>query len=608
MILVFGGTTEGRIVASVLNKAGKKFFYSTKRDIPCDDLENVVHLHGAMDIESMHCFCKENGVKLIIDAAHPFAEMLHDTITMVSESLHLPVLRYEPKFHKREDDMLWFNSFDEALVYLEKKKVNRLLAFTGVNTIEKLRPFWEKKECWVRIINSDVSREDARKTGFPEDKLIYFSAEVGDEMALLNRIKPDCILTKESGVAGYFERKVEAARLYGVEIIVIKRPHLSDNFELVETEEELEKKIRDLHPSFLALRSGFTSGACATAATKAALRALITQIGHNKSDIVLPSGRRVSFPIETLEFNKDWAIATVRKNVGDYPDLSSEALIGVKVSFNETGDIRFIKGEGVGTVSIPGLDIPVGEPAINPVPRMMMKEVVKELTYIYEVQKGVDISVFVPGGEELAKSTLDSKLGIMGGISINGTSCIVTPFSKAAYVSSLEKEIEVAKSNGCKHIIINSGAKSEKYLRDRYPSLPDYQFVHFGNFIGETLKKIKKEKIENVSLGIMLGKAVKLSEGHLDTHSMNVILNKEHLCSLARECGYDESYCDKINNFTMARELTKIFPFTQGEPFYRLLADKCMEVCETVSKDCSFELLLIDKDGNILEFNTSFSS
>jgi cobalt-precorrin-5B (C1)-methyltransferase len=393
-----------------------------------------------------------------------------------------------------------------------------------------------------------------------------------------------------------------------VDILVIKRPHLSDNFEVVLSEKELEKKIKELHPSFLPLRSGFTTGACATAATKAALRTLITQINQKKSDIVLPSGRRVAFPVETSQYTKQWAMATVRKNAGDDPDVTHEALIGVKVSFNDTGDIRFIEGEGVGTVTLPGLDIPVGGPAINPVPRMMMKEVVKELLYIYELQKGLDISVSVENGEELAKKTLNSKLGIMGGISIIGTSCIVTPFSKAAYVNSLEKEIEVAKANRCQHIVINSGAKSERYLRGRFPSFPDYYFVHFGNFIGESLKKIKKEKIENITLGIMLGKAVKLAQGHLDTHSKNVLMDKDFLCSIIKECGYDDSYCEKINNMTMARELPKLFPFTQGEPFYRVLADKCMAVCETVSANCNFELLLIDKDGNILEFNTSFFS
>lgn len=608
MIIVFGGTTEGKKVASLLNKAGKKFFYSTKRDIPCDDLENAEHIHGVLDVESMHSFCKENGVKLIVDAAHPFAEMLHDTIATVSDSLNLPVVRYERKYQEREDDMLWLESFDEALEYLEKKKIKKLLAFTGVNTIKKLKPFWEKNECWARIINSDVSREEARKTGFPEDKLLYFSAEHDDELALLNRIQPDCIITKESGVSGFFERKVEAARQYGVEILVIKRPHLSDNFEVVDSEKELEKKIRDIHPSFLPLRSGFTTGACATAATKAALRSLITKVNQKKSDIVLPSGRRVTFPVETCEFTSEWASATVRKNAGDDPDVTNEALIGVKVSFNETGDIRFVKGEGVGTVTLGGLDIPVGEPAVNPVPRRMIKEVVKELTYIYEDQRGVDISVFVPGGEELAKKTLNSKLGILGGISIIGTSCIVKPFSKAAYVSSLEKEVEVAKANGCKHIVINSGARSEKYLRDRFPSFPDYNFVHFGNFIGDTLKKIKKENIESVTLGIMLGKAVKLGEGHLDTHSKNVLMDKAFLCSIAKDCGYDDSYSDKINALTMARELTKIFPFTDSEPFYKLLADKCINVCSSVCGNCTFELLLMDKDGNILEFKTSFSS
>lgn len=602
MIIVFGGTTEGRIVASLLNKAGKKFFYSTKRDIPSYELENVEHLHGVMDVEVMRSFCVENSIKLIIDAAHPFADQLHATIETVSENLGLPVLRYERHYSEREDDMNWFESFDDVLKYLEDKKITKAVAFTGVNTINKLKPFWEKNECWLRILNTNVSKSEAAKTGFPEDRLLFFSVEEENELAILNKIKPQCIITKESGESGYFERKMKAAKEFGAEILVVKRPHLSDNFEIVEDEKSLEKRIRDLHPSFLPLRSGFTTGACATAATKGALKALITQVIQTKADIELPSGRRVTFKLENCEYTKEYASCMVRKEAGDDPDVTNGALIGVRVNFNNTGEVVFKKGEGVGIVTLPGLDIPVGEPAVNPVPRMMIRKIVKELTYIYEDERGLDVSVFVPNGEEIAKKTLNNKLGVEGGISIIGTSGIVTPFSKSAFVSSIEREVNVAKANGCEHIVINSGAKSEKYLRDRYPNLPDLNFVHFGNFIGETLKKINKVEIPKVTLGIMLGKAVKLAEGHLDTHSKNVLMNKEFICELAKESGCEAKQIEEIAGITMARELINIFSFTEAEPFYRVVAEKCKSVCRTVLAEGELEILLIDNDGNIIAY------
>jgi len=602
MIIVFGGTTEGRIVASQLNKAGKKFYYSTKRELKALELENVEHLHGVMDVERMHSFCIEKGIKLIIDAAHPFAEKLHGTIETVSENLKLPVLRYERQYIEREDDMNWFDSFDEVLNYLEEKEIKKVVAFTGVNTINKLKPFWEKNECWLRILNTNISIKEAEKTGFPEDKLLFFSAEKDDELEILEKIKPQCIITKESGVSGYFERKLQAAKEFGVKILVVKRPQLSDNFEVVDNEKALEKRIKDLHPSFLPLRSGFTTGACATAATKGALRALITQVNQTKADIQLPSGRRVCFPLLNCVYTKESASCMVRKVAGDDPDVTNGALIGVRVSFNNTGKVVFTKGEGVGTVTLPGLDIPVGEPAVNPVPRMMIKKIVKELTYIYEDERGVDVSVFVPEGEELAKKTLNGKLGIVGGISIIGTSGIVKPFSKSAFVASIEREVDVAKSNGCEHIVINSGAKSEKYLRDRYPSLPDINFVHFGNFIGDTLKRIDKVGMKKATLGIMLGKAVKLAEGHLDTHSKKVLMNKEFIREMAIESGAKTEQLEQLNQLTMARELVNIFPFTEGEPFYEVLAKRCISVCKTVLVDTELELLIIDNYGNILTY------
>jgi cobalt-precorrin-5B (C1)-methyltransferase len=349
------------------------------------------------------------------------------------------------------------------------------------------------------------------------------------------------------------------------------------------------------------LRSGYTTGACATACTKAALVSLIEQKNIDDIEITLPLGEKVNFKIDSCLFDLQQATCTTIKDAGDDPDVTHGAKIGCTVSFNDSKDVVFKRGKGVGIVTLPGLAIGVGEPAINPTPRKMMCNVVNFALHHFKINKGVDIEVFVENGEEIAKKTLNSRIGIINGISILGTTGIVKPFSASAYIASITQGIDVAIANGCNEIVINSGGRSENLLRKRFVHLPEYAFIQYGNWIGETLEKIKSSSLKKVTIGIMLGKAAKLAQGELDTHSGKSTWDKQFIYQLAKQCGYSDEHCEPILDLNMARRLTEIFDFNDSEPFYRKLRECCYNVCSMNIPNVELKVLLIDANDNIIE-------
>lgn len=605
MILIFGGTTEGRHAARVCDEAHKPYYYSTKGEGQQLDSMNAVRLAGALDKAAMIDFCKKQGIRLIVDAAHPFAEILHSTIAEASQYLEIPVIRYERSYPEHDDNLIWFDSYDDAIDYLENNNIDNLLALTGVNTISKLKRYWQSHLCWFRILDKDESHAIAKKEGFPDKYVIYYK-QGNDEIALFSSLKPEAIITKESGDSGGFNQKVEAAQQLGIPLLVVKRPVLSDEFISVSGEYGLRKAIEKLLLGFFELRTGYTTGTCATAATKAALIALLTKEIVNKVSIILPNGEQVLISIDKSYIGDHEATSTVVKDAGDDPDITNGKEICSKVRLNtEHAGVRFLQGVGVGVVTLPGLGIEIGEPAINVTPRQMMKREVFKVLRHYEdklpvgLKTGVDITISVPDGREVALKTFNPKLGIEGGISIIGTSGVVKPFSSEAFINSIRREMQVAKALGCERVIINSGAKSEKHIKAIYPTLPAQAFIHYGNYIGETIKIASELGFQSITMGIMIGKAVKLAEGSLDTHSKKVIMNKEFISGLAYEAGYPERILSDIQNITMARQLWNIIP-ADNQVFFRLLLEKCYENCSPLISDGELTILLIDEDGNIV--------
>lgn len=594
MILIFGGTTEGRTAVKVLDEAGSPYYYSTRGNAQQIECKHGTRVAGGMDCDAMTEFCSTHNIRLIIDAAHPFASLLHTTVATVSEQLDLPVIHLERRYPPRDESLVWCDTFDDAIDYLESHEIRDLLALSGVQTITKLQRYWKKHPCHFRVLDRDDSREIARRAGFPAENLLFWQ-EGQDELTLFRQLRPGAILTKESGESGYYEEKITAARQLGIPVIVIRRPSLPDSFYVVNGEHGLRYRVERLLPGFYPLRSGFTTGSCATAATRAALEGLLSRIPQHSATITLPDGETVTLPVSSCTFTKDSCTCGVIKDAGDDPDVTNGYTVLSTVSLTTRPGIQFLPGEGVGTITLPGIGIPVGEPAINQTPRRMITNEIEQLLHSHGLHSGVSVRISVPGGSELAKKTFNPRLGITGGISIIGTSGIVRPFSSEAFVNSIRKEIQVARALGCPSIVINSGAKSENYLRSRFPDLPAQAFIHYGNYIGDTLRLADEEGITHITMGIMIGKAVKLAEGHLDTHSRNVVMNRDFIIALA-----DESHCPPANiarvaEITLARELWELFADTPA--FFTLLVDRCMAVCRPLLPHATLEIMLVPEQA-----------
>lgn len=630
MILILGGTTEGRAAVRVADEANQPYFYSTKGTLQEVVCAHGTRLTGAMDVEAMSQFCVANGIRLLIDAAHPFASALHQTIAETAVRLQLPVIRFERRYPPRDPSLHWCENYTDAIRQMEADGVEQLLALSGVNTIRPLKPFWEKHPCWFRILDREESLRIVEREGFPKENLLFYKEELktsfSEELTQVEtwqcRVSMNqatALLTKESGYTGGFVEKVEAAKAMGIPVYVVKRPTLPETFYFTYGKEGLRKLIERLLPDFFPLKSGYTTGCCATAAAKAALLTLLTGERPTEIEIALPSGEWITLPIEDSEETRHCHVSTtqvhssfsnsekfgfacVRKESGDDPDVTNHALICATVSLlqeeHPTERIRFRAGEGVGTVTLPGLGLPIGDPAVNATPRRMIQEALIPLLPSPDTVATVTISV--PGGAELAKRTFNPKLGIEGGISIIGTSGIVRPFSSDAFIASIRKEANVAKAIGCETLVINSGAKSERILRAHFPDLPPQAFVHYGNFIGETLRIADEIGFKQVVMGIMLGKAVKLAEGSLDTHSKKVVMNRDFLKQLAIEADCPEEILPAIDRLTLARELWEIIPAERLEAFCQVVLDRCAAVCAPLIPHAHLTLLLIREDGKVI--------
>lgn len=592
MILILGGTTEGRIAVEVAAEAAQPYYYSTRGEGQQIDTPHGEHIIGAMDRAAMESFCRTHGIRLLIDVAHPFAEELHRTVAQVVQQLKIPALRLERQFQTPNTGVIWCEDYAHAVRQLKQHGIKRLLALTGVQTIGKLRDYWLQNETMFRILDRPESIEIAVKEGFSKDKLLFFHTG-DDERALLRNIRPEAVITKESGQSGFFDEKVEAAREAGIPLFVVRRPPLPTSLERVQSAEGLRRRIEELLPGYFPLRSGYTTGTCATAAARAALERLLDGETPNAVTLRLPCGVEAQLPIENSEAGAGWATACVRKEAGDDPDATNHALICVRIAPNDCGEIRFLQGEGVGRVTLPGLGITVGEPAVNPTPRRMIREALETL-YV----QGLDVTISVTGGREIAAKTFNPKLGIVDGISIIGTSGIVRPFSNEAFVASIRKEIEVAYATGCNHLVINSGAKSESYIRREFPTLSPQAFVHYGNFIGETLTAASEAGFQEVMMGIMIGKAVKLAEGHLDTHSRKVVINREFMQELATHNGCTTETRARIADLVLARELWSL-PVAERDKLMPALLRECLRHCVPQFPAGHLSILLITEEGEI---------
>lgn len=579
MILVFGGTTEGRKAVEVLEEGGSPYFYSTKTGEQDLTLHHGRRIDGALDAEAMQNFCRENDIRLMVDAAHPFAVQLHQTIAEVSLSLKIPAIRYERIFPKRDTSLEWLDSYDQV-----PHDIKTLLATTGVQSISKLKPLEAAGvKVYYRILNRESSIALAQKQGATMDQLCYF--EDPKDVP----VEAEAILLKESGLSGGFQEKVDAAKAKGMRVLVLKRPETPAVFRIVNGPYGLRRAVEKLLPEFYPLHSGLTTGTCATAAAIAATIRLLKNETPKEVPVLLPNGETIMVPVGYGERLRTGASAGMDyayciKDAGDDPDVTNG--IEVRASVQPADTFEIIGGEGVGRFTLPGFDYPPGESAINKAPREMIRKNIKE---------DMRIIISVPGGAEIARRTFNPRLGIEGGISIIGVSGIVKPFSEEAFIDSIRKCMTVAKASGTSRVVINSGGKSERFVKALYPDLPPQAFVEYGNYIGETLKIAHELDIKNVTLGVMLGKAVKLAAGHLDTHSRKATMDKAFIRQLL-----DEANCDiDISDITLAREIWDRLPDESRETFASTVIRHCAEHGEPLLPDGSLTILLIGDDGTI---------
>jgi cobalt-precorrin-5B (C1)-methyltransferase len=349
------------------------------------------------------------------------------------------------------------------------------------------------------------------------------------------------------------------------------------------------------------LRRGWTTGACATAAAKAAFQALLTGEFPDPVTIRLPRGETPAFALARNATGDGFAQASVIKDAGDDPDVTHQAEIVATVRRlpSDTG-VRFKAGAGVGTVTLPGLPIPPGEPAINPVPRRMMTEAIEDVAKAYGATPDAELEISIPGGEALAAKTWNPRLGIVGGLSILGTTGIVVPFSCAAWIHSIHRGIDVARAAGLDHVAGSTGNTSEAAVKARY-ALPDIALLDMGDFAGGLLKYLREHPIEKLTIAGGFGKLAKLANGALDLHSSRSEVDRSFLASLARRAGASDAVASAIENANTAAEASNLAE-ESGVPLAAHVAERArLTAKETLgAAPVSVNVLVVGRSGEIL--------
>lgn len=350
------------------------------------------------------------------------------------------------------------------------------------------------------------------------------------------------------------------------------------------------------------LRSGFTTGACAAAATKAALLALVRQSVVSSVVIRLPIGQLVKFALHLCRYSEHEGMASVIKDAGDDPDVTDKAEIVSRVSWTPDPGINFLRGMGVGLVTRKGLPIPPGEPAINPAPRALIQETVADVLAEHSLAgRGLTVEISVPRGEELAKKTFNPRLGIVGGISILGTTGIVVPYSTSAWVASVVQEIDVAVAAGLLELVLTVGARSEKVARDLWPDRPEESFVQVGPFFGEALRHCAKVGVKQLTLAAMIGKLAKFAAGSDSVHSTASTQDFEFLSRIAQQCGASETLCRKIASANTAQEVSDLSTDHGIHDFHRQVCIQAMRNAQSiVSSHVELTIVLLGMKGDIL--------
>ena len=349
------------------------------------------------------------------------------------------------------------------------------------------------------------------------------------------------------------------------------------------------------------LRTGYTTGSSATAASKAALLSIIKQQRIEEIEITLPKKTTIKIPVNSCEFEKNKAKCSVIKDGGDDPDVTHGAEIIVELTFNENkNQIEIDGGEGVGIVTKPGLGLEISKPAINPVPRKMITDNLQEIGKEILNEKGIRVVISVPKGKELGPKTDNPRIGIKDGISILGTSGIVIPFSTASYAASIRQNLDVSIAMGNDTVVLTTGGRSEDFAK-KMVDLPEHCFVQMGDFSGYTIQQCGRKNIKKAYVVGFIGKLAKMAAGVKQTHVKGSKVDMNFLAELARKVNAGEKIIDSIKKANTARHVSEIILENNVNEFFELI---CTEVYRHMRKHSEekvpIDVILFDFEGNIL--------
>ena len=359
--------------------------------------------------------------------------------------------------------------------------------------------------------------------------------------------------------------------------------------------------MAELEESKEKLRTGFTTGTCATASSMAGLLAIINQKKIDSVDVILPKGDSIPIKINSCEFDKTNAKCSVIKDGGDDPDVTHGAEIFVDLELtSNVNQIEIDGGEGVGVVTKPGLGLEIDKPAINPTPKKMITENLTKLGDKILKQNGIKVTISVPKGKELALKTDNPRLGIVGGISILGTSGIVIPYSTASFAAAVRQNLDVSLAMGNDVVVLTTGGRSEEFAK-KTVDLPEHSFVQMGDFSGYTIQQCAKKNIKKAYVAGFIGKLAKMATGVKQTHVKGSKVDTNFLSVLAKKCGADEKIVAEIKNANTARHVQDIVLENNVQGFFD---EVCLNVYNQMRKHSEekvpIEVMLFDFDGKIL--------
>lgn len=349
------------------------------------------------------------------------------------------------------------------------------------------------------------------------------------------------------------------------------------------------------------LKRGWTTGACATAATKAAFVALITGEFLDPVSIILPKGDTPSFALAMEGLHDDFATAAIIKDAGDDPDVTHGALIIAEVRRLDKGaGIQFVAGQGVGTVTRKGLPIEVGNAAINPVPRKLMSDVITEIAEQHGVAADVEISISIPDGEEIAQKTWNPRLGILGGLSILGTTGVVHPFSCSAWIASIHRGVDVARAAGISHVAGSTGSTSEAAVA-KFHKLDEISLMDMGDFVGGLLKYLRHNPVERATIAGGFAKITKLAMGFRDLHSARSQVDFDWMAAQFQLLGANRKLLQQVKGANTALETLNLAQLEQLDIAGHIAKLALIEAQKIVNNsEVKIDILITDRQGKVI--------